>query len=174
MSPKAQEQVIQVRGLSKSFGSNSILDNVSFEIEKGQSAVIIGRSGGGKSVLLKHVIGLLKPDSGQVLIEGEDITRMNERELLRVRHKFGMVFQGAALFDSMTVAENVAFAFRRERSIPPAEVRQRVTQVLETVGLPGTENKNPPTVWRNRKRVGSPGIFPAADFLYASRDRGPD
>lgn len=155
MSPKAQEQVIQVRGLSKSFGSNSILDNVSFEIEKGQSAVIIGRSGGGKSVLLKHVIGLLKPDSGQVLIEGEDITRMNERELLRVRHKFGMVFQGAALFDSMTVAENVAFAFRRERSIPPAEVRQRVTQVLETVGLPGTENKKPSELSGGmRKRVG--------------------
>lgn len=155
MSPKAQEQVIQVRGLSKSFGSNSILDNVSFEIEKGQSVVIIGRSGGGKSVLLKHVIGLLKPDNGQVLIEGEDITRMNERELLRVRHKFGMVFQGAALFDSMTVAENVAFAFRRERSIPPAEVRQRVTQVLETVGLPGTENKKPSELSGGmRKRVG--------------------
>ncbi len=81
---------------------------MSFRIEKGESVVIIGRSGGGKSVLLKHLIGLLKPDAGQVLIEGENIVPMNERELLRVRRKFGMLFQSAALFDSMTVAENVA------------------------------------------------------------------
>src|SRR2546421_2266707 len=100
--------MIEVRDLEKSFGSHVILDGVSFTIEKGESVVIIGRSGGGKSVLLRHLIGLLRPDSGQVLIEGENIVRMNERELLRVRRKFGMLFQGAALFDSMSVAENVA------------------------------------------------------------------
>src|SRR5512138_721078 len=102
--------MIQVRQLEKSFGSHKILDGVSFSIEKGESVVIIGRSGGGKSVLLKHLIALLKPDSGEVLIEGENIVPLDERQLLRVRRKFGMLFQSAALFDSMTVAENIAFA----------------------------------------------------------------
>src|SRR2546426_4901229 len=114
--------MIEARNLEKRFGSHQILDRVSFRIEKGESVVIIGRSGGGKSVLLKHLIALLKPDAGEVLIDGENIVEMDERELLRVRHKFGMLFQGAALFDSMTVAENVAFAFRRDRSLPENEV----------------------------------------------------
>ena len=109
--------MIEVRDLKKSFGSHKILDGVNFAIEKGESVVIIGRSGGGKSVLLKHLIGLLKPDAGEVRIDGENIVPMDERELLRVRSKFGMLFQGAALFDSMTVAENVGFAFRRERQM---------------------------------------------------------
>ncbi len=128
---------------------------MSFRIEKGESVVIIGRSGGGKSVLLKHLIGLLKPDAGQVLIEGENIVPMNERELLRVRHKFGMLFQSAALFDSMTVAENVAFAFRRDRSLPEKEIRRKVAEVLEMVDLPGTEDKKPSELSGGmRKRVG--------------------
>jgi phospholipid/cholesterol/gamma-HCH transport system ATP-binding protein len=100
--------MIEVRDLKKSFGLQPILDGVTFKIEEGESLVIIGRSGGGKSVLLKHIIGLLQPDSGAVTIDGEDITHMDERNLIRVRSKFGMVFQGAALFDSMNVAENVA------------------------------------------------------------------
>src|SRR5213593_1587775 len=135
--------MIEVRDLEKRFGSHQILDRVSFRIEKGESVVIIGRSGGGKSVLLKHLIALLKPDAGEVLIDGENIVEMDERELLRVRHKFGMLFQGAALFDSMTVAENVAFAFRRDRSLPENEVRQKVCAALEMVDLPGTEDKKP-------------------------------
>ena len=147
--------MIEVRDLKKSFGSNIILDGVSFRIEKGESVVIIGRSGGGKSVLLKHLIGLLQPDAGQVLIDGEDIVPMNERDLLRVRRKFGMLFQGAALFDSMTVAENVGFAFRQDRSLPPDEVRSKVTNVLEMVDLPGTEEKKPSELSGGmRKRVG--------------------
>ncbi len=147
--------MIEVRDLKKNFGPNKILDGVSLRIEKGESVVIIGRSGGGKSVLLKHIIGLLRPDSGEVLIEGENIVAMNERELLRVRHKFGMLFQGAALFDSMTVAENVGFAFRRDRSLPEAEVRRRVAHVLEMVELPGTEEKKPSELSGGmRKRVG--------------------
>ena len=105
--------MIEVRDLKKSFGKNPILDGVNLQIEKGESVVIIGRSGGGKSVLLKHLVALLKPDSGKVLIDGEDIVPMDERQLLRVRHKFGMLFQSAALFDSMTVAENVGFALNR-------------------------------------------------------------
>jgi phospholipid/cholesterol/gamma-HCH transport system ATP-binding protein len=147
--------MIEVRDLHKRFGAHSILDSVSFRIEKGESVVIIGRSGGGKSVLLKHLIGLLQPDSGQVLIEGEDIVPMNERELLRVRHKFGMLFQSAALFDSLTVAENVAFAFRRDRSLPEKEIRRRVAEVLEMVDLPGTEDKKPSELSGGmKKRVG--------------------
>jgi len=147
--------MIEVRDLKKSYGSNLVLDGVSFGIEKGESVVIIGRSGGGKSVLLKHLIGLLRPESGQVLIAGEDISRMNERELIRVRQRFGMLFQGAALFDSMTVAENVAFAFRHERSLTPAAVTLKVAEALEMVDLPGTENKKPSELSGGmKKRVG--------------------
>ena len=147
--------MIEVRDLKKSFGPNSVLEGVSFRIEKGESVVIIGRSGGGKSVLLKHLIALLKPDSGEVLIEGENIVPLDERQLLRVRHKFGMLFQSSALFDSMTVAENVGFAFRRERTMPPQEIAQKVTEILEMVDLPGTENKKPSELSGGmRKRVG--------------------
>src|SRR5207247_758388 len=108
--PVILEGMIEARDLSKSFGPLPVLERVSLRIEKGESVVIIGRSGGGKSVLLKLLIGLLDPDAGQVLIEGENIVPMNELQLLRVRRRFGMLFQSAALFDSMTVAENVAFA----------------------------------------------------------------
>src|SRR5215813_11695688 len=135
--------MIEVQALSKSFGSNQILDRVNFRIEKGESVVIIGRSGGGKSVLLKQLIGLLQPDSGRVLIDGEDIVPMNERQLLRVRQKFGMLFQGAALFDSMTVAENVGFALRRERKWTEGEIRKKVGEALAMVDLPGIEGKKP-------------------------------
>jgi len=146
---------IEVKDLKKSFGTNAILDGVSFKIEKGESVVIIGRSGGGKSVLLKHLIGLLSPDSGQVLIDGMNIVPMNERELLPVRRKFGMLFQGAALFDSMTVEENVGFAFRGDRAMPEAQVKEKVAEVLEMVDLPGTESKKPSELSGGmRKRVG--------------------
>jgi len=147
--------MIEVRDLQKSFGPQKILDGVSFHIENGESVAIIGRSGGGKSVLLKHLIGLLQPDSGDVLVDGESIVAMNERQLLRVRRKFGMVFQGAALFDSMTVAENVAFGLRRHDHFTEAEITRRVAQVLDIVDLPGTENKNPAELSGGmRKRVG--------------------
>jgi phospholipid/cholesterol/gamma-HCH transport system ATP-binding protein len=147
--------MIEVRDLKKSFGVQPILDGVSFRIEDGESVVIIGRSGGGKSVLLKHIIGLLQPDSGAVLVDGENIVGMNERQLLRVRGKFGMVFQGAALFDSMTVAENVAFALRRYKNLTEGEVARRVAKTLELVDLPGTEGKNPAELSGGmRKRVG--------------------
>src|SRR5580704_10433579 len=104
--------MIEVNHLEKTFGSVVILDGVSFRVETGESIVIIGRSGGGKSVLLRHLIALVRPDAGSVFIDGEDLCPLNERELLRVRRKFGMLFQGAALFDSMSVAENIGFALR--------------------------------------------------------------
>ncbi|HEY3932041.1 MAG TPA: ABC transporter ATP-binding protein [Verrucomicrobiae bacterium] len=147
--------MIEARNLEKSFGAQKVLDDVSFRIENGESVAIIGRSGGGKSVLLKHLIGLLKPDSGEVLIDGENIEPMNERQLLGVRRKFGMVFQGAALFDSLTVAENVAFGLRRHENLTESEIARRVTKTLEMVDLPGTENKNPAELSGGmRKRVG--------------------
>jgi phospholipid/cholesterol/gamma-HCH transport system ATP-binding protein len=147
--------MIEARGLTKSFTGHQVLDGVSFRIENGESVAIIGRSGGGKSVLLKQLIGLLTPDAGEVRIDGENITPMNERQLLRVRRKFGMVFQGAALFDSMTVAENVSFGLRRHEHLTETEVSRRVAEVLEVVDLPGTENKNPAELSGGmRKRVG--------------------
>ncbi len=147
--------MIEVRHLQKSFGSHLVLEDINFRIEKGESVVILGRSGGGKSVLLKHLIGLLRPDSGQVLVEGENIVPMNERELLRVRRKFGMLFQGAALFDSMTVAENVGFAFRRDRTVSEAEVAKKIRDVLALVDLHGIEGKKPSELSGGmRKRVG--------------------
>jgi phospholipid/cholesterol/gamma-HCH transport system ATP-binding protein len=147
--------MIEARNLQKSFGAQKVLDGVSFRIENGESVAIIGRSGGGKSVLLKHLIGLLKPDSGEVLIDGQNIELMNERQLLRVRRNFGMVFQGAALFDSMTVAENVAFGLRRHAHFTESEIAKRVAAALEVVDLPGTEGKNPAELSGGmRKRVG--------------------
>jgi len=147
--------MIEVRHLQKSFGTHKILDDVSFRIENGESVVIIGRSGGGKSVLLKHLVGLLQPDSGEVLVDSENIGPMSERQLLRIRRKFGMVFQSAALFDSMTVAENVAFALRRDKILTEGEITQRVCAALEMVDLPGTQNKKPAELSGGmRKRVG--------------------
>ena len=147
--------MIVVRQLKKSFGAQVVLAGVELRIESGESAVIIGRSGGGKSVLLKHVIGLLKPDEGEVFVDGDPITRMNERQLLRVRRKFGMVFQGAALFDSMTVAENVAFGLRRHEDLTEAETGRRVAAALDMVDLPGTQKKKPAELSGGmRKRVG--------------------
>ncbi len=147
--------MIETRNLRKKFKSQTVLDDVSFCIEDGESMAIIGRSGGGKSVLLKHLIGLLMPDSGEVLIDGENIVGMNERQLLQVRRKFGMVFQGAALFDSMTVGENVAFGLRRHEHLTEAEIEKKVCFALEVVDLPGTQNKQPAELSGGmKKRVG--------------------
>lgn len=147
--------MIEVRQLTKSFGSHKVLDQVSFAIGRGESVVIIGRSGGGKSVLLKNIIALMPPDSGEVWVAGEKITGMDERQLIRVRRRFGMVFQGAALFDSLTVAENVGFALARERKLTEGEIAKRVSEALEVVDLPGTERKKPAELSGGmRKRVG--------------------
>ena len=147
--------MIEVRDLKKSFGTQKVLDGVTLKIETGESVVIIGASGGGKSVLLKHIIGLVSPDSGQVLIDGQDISCLNERELIRVRRKFGMLFQSAALFDSMTVAENVGFVLRREGKLSPKEIEESVAEALEMVELKGTQNKKPAELSGGmRKRVG--------------------
>jgi len=147
--------MIEARQLKKSFGPQRVLDGVDLRVEKGESAVIIGRSGGGKSILLKHLIGLLRPDEGDVIIDGESIAGMNERQLLKVRRKFGMLFQGAALFDSLTVAENVAFVFQREGKLTEPEISKKVDQALDMVDLGGTQDKKPAELSGGmRKRVG--------------------
>ena len=147
--------MIEARQLKKSFGPQRVLDGVDLRVEKGESVVIIGRSGGGKSILLKHLIGLLRPDEGDVIIDGESIAGMNERQLLKVRRKFGMLFQGAALFDSLTVAENVAFVFQREGKLTEPEISKKVDQALDMVDLGGTRDKKPAELSGGmRKRVG--------------------
>jgi len=147
--------MIEARQLKKSFGPQRVLNGVDLRVEKSESVVIIGRSGGGKSILLKHLIGLLKPDEGDVIIGGESIAGMNERQLLKVRRKFGMLFQGAALFDSLTVAENVGFVLQRERKLTEPEIAKTVDQALDMVDLGGTQNKKPAELSGGmRKRVG--------------------
>ena len=147
--------MIEVRNVSKTFGTQQVLRGVTLDIERGEAVVIIGRSGGGKSILLKHLIGLLQPDSGTVRVDGEDITAMDERNLLRVRRKYGMLFQMAALFDSLTVEENVGFVLRRQGLESEAEIRRRVAEALEMVELPGIGHKMPSELSGGmRKRVG--------------------
>jgi phospholipid/cholesterol/gamma-HCH transport system ATP-binding protein len=141
--------------LNKSFGKQKVLSGLNLEIEQGRTTVIIGRSGGGKSVLLKHIIGLLKPDSGQVLIDGVDITKLNDRDLNEIRKKFGMLFQEAALFDSMNILDNVAFPLREHTRMGEKEIRQIVADRLRAVGLKGIEYKMPSELSGGmRKRVG--------------------
>jgi phospholipid/cholesterol/gamma-HCH transport system ATP-binding protein len=147
--------MIEARDLVKSFGSHRVLDGVSLRVEAGESVVIIGRSGGGKSILLKHLIGLIRPEAGQVLIGGQDIAGMNERDLLKVRRRFGMLFQGSALFDSLSVAENIGFVLQRERKMTASEVAERVSEALELVELPGIQTQKPSELSGGmRKRVG--------------------
>lgn len=147
--------MIEVRDLWKSFGPQPVLLGTCLRIEKGEAVVIIGRSGGGKSVLLKHLIALLQPDRGQVLVDGQDLCRLDERQLLQVRRKFGMLFQMAALFDSLTVYENVSFVLQRERRHSEAQMRKLVAEALEMVELRGIEEKKPAELSGGmRKRVG--------------------
>ena len=134
---------IRVVGLHKTLGGKLVLNGIDLNIERGKTTVIIGQSGGGKSVLIKHVIGLMKPDSGQVLVEDVDITRLNDRELNEVRKKFGMLFQGGALFDSMTVGENVAFPLKEHTKREDKEIKEVVREKLHQVGLKGIEHMMP-------------------------------
>ncbi len=147
--------MIKVVDLYKSFGNKPVLRGVNLHIEKGESMVVIGGSGCGKSVLMKHVIGLLKADSGEVLIEGEDITHMSEKQLSRLRKNFGMLFQLAALFDSMYVWENVGFSLIEHTDLSEKEIRELVAQKLEMVGLSGVEDLKPAELSGGmKKRVG--------------------
>lgn len=147
--------MITIQDLSKSFDDHQVLDHVNLTIQAGETMVIIGRSGCGKSVLLKHIIGLIQPDEGAVLIGGTNLTQVSGRQLDALRLKFGMLFQGAALFDSMTVQENVAFPLQEHTTMHVAEIRQRVQECLELVGLQGIDDLSPAELSGGmRKRVG--------------------
>lgn len=147
--------MIEIINLCKSFNDHQVLKSLNLTIEKGETQVIIGRSGCGKSVLLKHIVGLLKPDSGQVIINDQDITRLNERELNRLRLKIGLLFQGAALFDSLTVGGNVGFVLREHSDLDQMTINRRIKESLELVGLRGVEELMPSELSGGmRKRVG--------------------
>ena len=146
--------MIRIERLHKRFGRQPVLRGIDLDIATGEIMVVIGRSGGGKSVLLKHLIGLLRPDSGTVAVDGTEITRLRGSELDRVRERYGVVFQGGALFDSMSVAENVAFPLREKSRLGHAEIRERVEEKLEQVGLSDMGHKNPAEISGGmRKRV---------------------
>lgn len=147
--------MIEIVELHKSFGKNHVLRGVNLKVQKGESMVVIGGSGSGKSVLIKHIIGILRPDSGHVFIDGIDIATLKEKELYEVRRKFGMLFQGAALFDSLTVWENVGFVLLRSKKYTDKEVKEIVIEQLRLVGLVGVENLMPSELSGGmRKRVG--------------------
>jgi len=147
--------MISIRNLTKTLGTQEVLRGVDLEIQTGETCVIMGRSGSGKSVLIKHFIGLFQPTSGEVWVEGEEISRLQERKLGSLRKKIGMLFQSGALFDSMTVEENIAFPLRETGVKDPEEIRKRVTEALEMVDLAGEEKKMPENLSGGmRKRVG--------------------
>lgn len=147
--------MIKLLDVYKAFKGHKVLDGLSLEVETGKITVIIGQSGGGKSVLLKHMIGLIKPDRGAVQVEGVDISRLNDRELNEARKDFGMLFQEAALFDSMTVGENVAFPLKEHTRLRQAEMDEIVEQKLLQVGLKDVAHKMPSELSGGmRKRVG--------------------
>ena len=147
--------MIRLRNVYKSFDSQSVLNGLDLEIPAGQITAVIGPSGEGKSVLLKHMIGLLRPDSGEIEVDGESILNLRRSRLNRIREKFGMLFQNAALFDSMSVFENVAFPLREKTSLSRDEIEQRVRSALEHVGLKNVNGKFPDEISGGmKKRVG--------------------
>jgi phospholipid/cholesterol/gamma-HCH transport system ATP-binding protein len=164
-SPKSQAEphlvsgnsspMIAVRSLKKKIGQQEILRGVDLEIRAGETLALIGRSGGGKTVLLKHMIGLLEPDSGEIWINGQNIIGLNERQLGAIREKVGILFQSGALFDSMTVADNIAFPLREAGQRDPKVLRSKVAQMLEVMEMEGQEEKMPESLSGGmKKRVG--------------------
>ncbi len=135
--------MIQVEDLHKSFNGFEVLRGASLHVERGEVVALIGRSGYGKSVFIKHLAGLMKPDRGRVLVDGQDISRLNARDLGRLRSRFGFLFQGGALFDSLTVFDNVAFPLREKTKLGEKEINDRVLYELQQVGLTGSEHKFP-------------------------------
>jgi phospholipid/cholesterol/gamma-HCH transport system ATP-binding protein len=147
--------MIELRDIHKSFEGHHVLRGVNLKVEKGESVVVIGGSGSGKSVLLKHIIGLLTPDTGTVLIDSTDISQLHEDGLNELRKKFGMLFQSAALFDSMRVWQNVGFSLKRHTRMTDAEIKEVAVRKLRMVGLVGVEDEMPSELSGGmRKRVG--------------------
>jgi phospholipid/cholesterol/gamma-HCH transport system ATP-binding protein len=149
------DAAVRLEHVTKSFGDRKVLDDVSFEVPKAKAFCLLGRSGTGKSVTLKHIIGLVRPDAGRVFVGGQDITALDARGMSETRRHVGFLFQSAALFDSMTVGENVAFPLRRHTDLPDAEIRKRAKARLADVGLEGEYDKMPAELSGGmRKRAG--------------------
>lgn len=150
-----KEAVIELHGLSKAFGSFKVLDGVTCRIPKGEITVLMGPSGTGKSVTLRHVVGLLNPDAGDIIVEGKHVPKLNERDLLKLRRSIGMLFQDGALFSSMNLYDNVAFPLRQHTKLSEVKVREIVMQRLQEVGLAGAEKRMPNELSGGmRKRAG--------------------
>lgn len=135
--------LFEIRGLVKRFGDDLVLDGVDLDVEKGEWMTLIGKSGSGKSVLFKLMCGLIRPDGGTLTFDGQDVTRIPEKEWIAVRRKIGVLFQRGALFDSVSVMDNVAYALREQRVLPEEEIQKRVSESLEEVSLPGIESMWP-------------------------------
>ncbi|MFZ1947322.1 MAG: ABC transporter ATP-binding protein [bacterium] len=147
--------MIEIQGLRKAFAGGEVLKGVDLNIKRGETVVVIGRSGCGKSVLLKHIIGLMKPDSGRILVDGVDITAIDGKDLYQFRKKFGMLFQGSALFDSLSVWENVGLGLSEHTDLGEEEIRVRVSEKLALVGLADIEDARPSDLSGGmKKRVG--------------------
>ncbi len=147
--------MIRINDLHKSFGQNKVLQGINLHIQNGETLTIIGQSGSGKSVLLKHILGLIRPDRGSIIVDGVDICGSSEAELNNIRRKFGLLFQAAALFDSLTVAQNVSFGLERYRDLSPKELQKRVKETLAMVGLREIEQLMPHELSGGmKKRVG--------------------
>lgn len=146
--------IIEFQHVSKRFGPLEVLKDVSFTLERGETTVVLGESGTGKSVLLKHMTGLLRPDKGQIFVEGQRIDRLNEKDLVPVRRRFGFLFQMGALFDSLTAGQNVAFPLLEHTAHSEDEIAHIVKEKLSLVGLDGAQNKRPAELsGGQRKRV---------------------
>src|SRR4051795_5800538 len=151
----ALDAIISLRGVTKRFGSHTVLEDITFDLPKGKISAIMGPSGTGKSVLLKNIIGLLRPDAGEIWVDGEETVRMGEKDLYRVRRKFGVLFQDGALFGSMNMYDNTAFPLREHTKKKESEIRNIVMEKLDLVGLGGDENKFPGEISGGmRKRAG--------------------
>ncbi len=145
-------EILRVLGVREAFNSHPVLHGVNLSLRACQTLSVLGESGAGKSTLLRLIAGLIKPDRGRIFLFGQDITRLRERDVLSLRRRMGVVFQGAALFDSLTVFENVAFPLRLHTKASEREIRARVAQLLERVGLPGSEAQRPAELSGGMKR----------------------
>jgi len=169
--------MIEIRDLYKSFGDKKVLNGVNLTINEGESFLIIGRSGAGKTVFLKHIIGLMKPNRGSIIIDGSDITKLTKKELDKMRLKLGVVFQSSALFDSLTIKENVGFALYRHFDLDEKEITERVRNSLSLVGLEGIEELYPYQLsggMRKRVAIARAVIFHPKIIIYDEPTTGID
>jgi phospholipid/cholesterol/gamma-HCH transport system ATP-binding protein len=176
-APAGAQPFISFDGLRKSFGSKVVLRGVSLDVLRGETLVILGGSGSGKSVLLKHINGLLRPDAGRVIVDGEDIAGLDETGLVAVRRRIGVLFQSGALFDSLTVGDNVAYGLREHTTLSAGEIAERVRTTLAMVDLPGTEGLVPSELsggMRKRAALARAVILEPAAVLYDEPTTGLD